>query len=88
MGKALGKYTIIGTVPIILLSWTSDVQAKGPVAGTLNTVLDTIPVVGEIKLGVEFFWGDWIPDRGDPDSEPCPESDFGLRVMPAFYTLA
>lgn len=40
-----------------------DIKKKGVVKGVLNAGLDAIPVVGLVKNGVEFFTGDFLPDK-------------------------
>ncbi len=40
-----------------------DIKRKGVVKGVLNSGLDAIPFVGLGKNVVEFFTGDWLPDK-------------------------
>ncbi len=40
-----------------------DIKRKGVVNGVLNTGLDAIPFVGTGKNVVEFFTGDFFPDK-------------------------
>ena len=40
-----------------------DVKKKGLIKGVLNSGLDAIPIVGLVKNGVEFFTGDFFPDK-------------------------
>jgi hypothetical protein len=40
-----------------------DIKRKGVVNGVLNTGLDAIPFVGMGKNVVEFFTGDFFPDK-------------------------
>lgn len=40
-----------------------DIKRKGVVKGVLNSGLDAIPVVGLAKNAVEFFTGDFLPDK-------------------------
>jgi hypothetical protein len=64
-GGNLGKKIPgIGT-GVAIMMWGSDVQAKGVVAGTANTIMDGIPVFSWFKSGVEIFTGDWFPDLPD-----------------------
>ena len=44
---------MVGAV-ITIFFWTKDVEAKGLVEGTANSVLDAIPYVGIGKLIVEL----------------------------------
>jgi hypothetical protein len=49
---------------IAVFGWGSDVYAKGPIAGSANTVIDAIPFVGMAKIITEMLRGeDFIPDR-------------------------
>jgi len=55
---------VVKRVPLVgLVFWVSDVQAKGFVGGTANTLLDQVPFLGWGKLGSECLIGDWIPDK-------------------------
>ena len=40
-----------------------DIKKKGLVKGVTNSVLDAIPFVGTAKNVVEFFTGDFLPDK-------------------------
>ncbi|MGI8641931.1 MAG: hypothetical protein ACR2MG_18535 [Pyrinomonadaceae bacterium] len=40
-----------------------DIKRKGVVGGVLNTGIDAIPFVGTGKNIVEFFTGDFFPDK-------------------------
>lgn len=40
-----------------------DIKRKGVVNGVLNSGLDAIPFVGLGKNVIEFFTGDWLPDK-------------------------
>lgn len=40
-----------------------DIKRKGVVKGVINSGLDAIPVVGFAKNAVEFFTGDFLPDK-------------------------
>jgi hypothetical protein len=63
IGKALPG---IG-IGVVILTWGSDVQAKGVIGGTINSGLDAVPLFGIAKFGIEVFTGDWIPDIQDDD---------------------
>lgn len=52
----------VGTVMAIGLVGYN-VKKKGLVKGVINTGLDAIPFVGTAKNVVEFFTGDFIPDK-------------------------
>jgi hypothetical protein len=49
-----------------LANWGVDGYSKGPLYGTVNTGVDAIPIVGNIKCLVEVFTGDFIPDYEEP----------------------
>lgn len=40
-----------------------DIKRKGVVYGVLNAGIDAIPFVGTAKNAVEFFTGDFLPDK-------------------------
>lgn len=40
-----------------------DIKKKGVVGGVLNSGIDAIPFVGLAKNAVEFFTGDFFPDK-------------------------
>lgn len=40
-----------------------DIKRKGVVKGIVNSGLDAIPFVGLAKNAVEFFTGDFLPDK-------------------------
>ncbi|MEO6589144.1 MAG: hypothetical protein ABIP06_07540 [Pyrinomonadaceae bacterium] len=44
-----------------------DIKNKGVVKGILNSGIDAIPVVGFAKNAVEFFTGDFFPDKPQSD---------------------
>lgn len=46
-----------------------DIKRKGPVYGVLNSGLDAVPFLGTAKNVVEFFTGDFFPDK-KMDSQP------------------
>ena len=52
----------VGTVMAIGLVGF-DIKNKGVVKGILNSGIDAIPVVGFAKNAVEFFTGDFFPDK-------------------------
>lgn len=43
-----------------------DIKRKGLKNGLLNAGLDAIPFVGAAKNAVEFFRGDFLPDKNSP----------------------
>lgn len=43
-----------------------DIKKKGLVKGVANSAIDAIPFVGFAKNAVEFFTGDFIPDKETP----------------------
>lgn len=52
----LGTVVAIGSVGY-------DIKRKGWVKGVLNSAIDAIPFVGTGKNVVEFFTGDFFPDK-------------------------
>jgi len=40
-----------------------DIKKKGVVKGVINSGLDAIPFVGLGKNAIEFFTGDFLPDK-------------------------
>lgn len=52
----------VGTVMAIGLVGV-DIKKKGVVKGVLNSGLDAIPFVGFAKNAVEYFTGDFFPDK-------------------------
>ncbi len=42
-----------------------DIKNKGVFKGVINSGLDAIPFVGFAKNAVEFFTGDFLPDKPD-----------------------
>ncbi len=54
----------VGTVVAIGLVGY-DIRRKGVVKGVLNSGIDAIPFVGAAKNVVEFFTGDFLPDKPD-----------------------
>jgi RHS repeat-associated protein len=76
VGKAVKSVAGVGKkipgvgILVSLAFWRSDVQAKGWVGGTINTVVDAIPLVGTGKGIAELIAGqDLIPDQSveEPD---------------------
>ncbi|HSK72320.1 MAG TPA: hypothetical protein VK892_11525 [Pyrinomonadaceae bacterium] len=41
----------------------SDIKRKGVVKGLLNSGIDAVPFVGAAKNAIEFFRGDFFPDK-------------------------
>lgn len=52
-----------------------DIKKKGLVGGVLNSGLDAIPFVGLGKNVVEYFTGDFFPDRETPKRYTAPPQD-------------
>jgi RHS repeat-associated protein len=61
--KKVGKIVPGIGIVVSLYFWNSDVQAKGDIYGTVNTIIDMFPYVGTVKGGIEIFSGDFIPDK-------------------------
>lgn len=56
---------VVGTVLAIGLVGY-DIKKKGVVKGLVNSGLDAIPFVGTGKNIIEFFTGDFLPDKEEP----------------------
>ena len=52
-----------------------DIKRKGLVKGVLNSGLDAIPFVGTGKNVVEFFTGDWFPDKNPTTKLPARKAE-------------
>lgn len=50
-----------------------DIKRKGTVYGLLNSGLDAVPFVGTAKNVVEFFTGDFFPDKRQENQPKLPE---------------
>ncbi len=50
-----------------------DIKRKGTVYGLLNSGLDAVPFVGTAKNVVEFFTGDFFPDKKTGNQPKLPE---------------
>ncbi len=60
--RAARSIPYVGTaVAIGLVGY--DIRKKGVVNGVLNSGIDAIPFVGLAKNAVEFFTGDFFPDK-------------------------
>jgi RHS repeat-associated protein len=70
-GKLVKVIPGVATIAAVA-SWGVDGYCKGPVYGTVNTGIDAIPIVGNVKCIVELFTGDFIPDYEEP-SDPSDE---------------
>ena len=46
-----------------------DIKKKGVVKGILNSGIDAIPFVGLGKNAIEFFRGDFFPDKDASDQK-------------------
>jgi hypothetical protein len=63
VAKRVGKaIPYVGTAMAIGLVGY-DIKRKGVVYGVINSGLDAIPFVGLGKNVIEFFTGDWLPDK-------------------------
>jgi hypothetical protein len=63
--KRVGKsIPYVGTAIAIGMVGQS-IKRKGVVKGVINSGLDAIPFVGLAKNAVEFFTGDFIPDKNN-----------------------
>ena len=61
------RIPVIGTVLTIGLVG-DDIRKKGFVKGVVNSGLDAIPFVGTGKNVIEFFTGDFLPDKNSDDN--------------------
>ena len=52
-----------------------DIKRKGTVYGILNAGLDAVPFVGTAKNVVEFFTGDFFPDKKNAGQKKLPKKD-------------
>lgn len=69
-GFALAK-RLVKPIPVIGTAVTVgfagyEIRKKGLRNGIIHVGLDLIPVVGTAKGVVEFFTGDWLPDKEKP----------------------
>ena len=74
-----------------ITSGTSNCNAKGFANGTANSVLDAVPFVGNFKVFIEIFTGDFIPDLPEKtsgetgqDQEELPKGYYFEMVYDAF----
>jgi hypothetical protein len=68
--KKIGKKIPLVGIGVVIYFWTEDVQAKGLVGGTANSILDAIPIVGTGKGIAEMIAGqDLIHDLPQPPDE-------------------
>jgi hypothetical protein len=52
-----------------------DIKKKGVVKGVINSGLDAIPIVGTAKNVVEYFTGDFLPDK-EPEKDVYKRPEF------------
>lgn len=50
-----------------------DIKRKGPVFGVLNSGIDAVPFLGTAKNVVEFFTGDFFPDKKNGNQPKIPQ---------------
>ena len=89
-GKVAKLIPVIST-GAVLLGWAGDANAKGFANGTANSVLDAVPFVGNFKVFIEIFTGDFIPDLPEKtsgetgqDQEELPKGYYFEMVYDAF----
>ena len=63
VAKRVAKTIPFGGTAVAVVLVGSDIRNKGVVKGLLNSGIDAIPFVGLAKNTVEFFRGDFIPDK-------------------------
>jgi hypothetical protein len=63
VAKRVAKTIPFGGTAVAVVLVGSDIRSKGVVKGLINSGIDAIPFVGLAKNAVEFFRGDFIPDK-------------------------
>jgi hypothetical protein len=63
VAKRVAKTIPFGGAAVVVVLVGSDIKNKGVVYGLVNSGIDAIPFVGLAKNAVEFFRGDFIPDK-------------------------
>jgi hypothetical protein len=63
VAKRVAKTIPFGGTAVAVVLVGSDIKNKGVAKGLLNSGIDAIPFVGLAKNAVEFFRGDFIPDK-------------------------
>jgi hypothetical protein len=63
VAKRVAKTIPFGGTAVAIVLVGSDIKNKGVVNGIVNSGIDAIPFVGLAKNAVEFFRGDFIPDK-------------------------
>jgi hypothetical protein len=63
VAKRVAKTIPFGGTAVAVVLVGSDIKNKGVVKGLLNSGIDAIPFVGLAKNAVEFFHGDFLPDK-------------------------
>ena len=63
VAKRVAKTIPFGGTAVAVVLVGSDIRSKGVFKGLLNSGIDAIPFVGLAKNAVEFFRGDFIPDK-------------------------
>jgi hypothetical protein len=63
VAKRAAKMLPFGGTVVAIGLVGDDIRRKGVVKGVINSSLDAVPVLGLAKNAVEFFTGDFIPDK-------------------------
>jgi len=63
VAKRAAKMLPFGGTVVAIGLVGDDIRRKGVVKGVINSGLDAVPVLGLAKNAVEFFTGDFIPDK-------------------------
>jgi hypothetical protein len=63
LAKKVGKAVPVVGVAVTIGMVGYEVKRKGLVRGIVNTALDATPLLGTAKNLIEFFTGDWLPDK-------------------------
>lgn len=78
VAKSIPPFGTVVTIALVGL----DIKNKGVVPGLINSGIDAIPFIGLTKNVVEFFRGDFIPDKEEPDDKPAEKSELAMQSEP------
>jgi hypothetical protein len=66
--KAIRQVPVLGTAVVVGMAGY-EMKKKGVIKGLANVALDATPVVGIAKNVIEFFTGDWFPDKNSKSKQ-------------------